>query len=52
MEPIQKSLGKRFISSGPLPENVTTISPDGQHEKWDGTKWVKDEAAEKAAQIQ
>ncbi|EBR4477538.1 tail fiber assembly protein, partial [Salmonella enterica] len=36
---------------GPLPENVTTISPDGQYEKWDGTKWVKDEEAEKAAQL-
>ncbi|EIO8860797.1 tail fiber assembly protein, partial [Salmonella enterica] len=35
----------------PLPENVTTISPDGQYEKWDGTKWVKDEEAEKAARL-
>ncbi|HAG0976432.1 TPA: tail fiber assembly protein [Salmonella enterica] len=37
--------------SGPLPENVTTIAPDGQYEKWDGTKWVKDEEAEKAARL-
>ncbi|EJX2512732.1 tail fiber assembly protein, partial [Salmonella enterica] len=36
---------------GPLPENVTTISPDGQYEKWDGTKWVKDEEAETAARL-
>ncbi|EBN8660593.1 tail fiber assembly protein [Salmonella enterica] len=36
---------------GPLPENVTTISPDGQYEKWDGTKWVKDEEAEKLFRI-
>ncbi|EBC0633059.1 tail fiber assembly protein [Salmonella enterica] len=36
---------------GPLPGNVTTISPDGQYEKWDGTKWVKDEEAEKAARL-
>ncbi|EAN8257196.1 tail fiber assembly protein [Salmonella enterica] len=36
---------------GSLPENVTTISPDGQYEKWDGTKWVKDEEAEKAARL-
>ncbi|HAK7668742.1 TPA: tail fiber assembly protein [Salmonella enterica] len=41
-----------YISElGPLPENVTTISPDGQYEKWDGTKWVKDEEAEKAARL-
>ncbi|HAG2521904.1 TPA: tail fiber assembly protein [Salmonella enterica] len=36
---------------GPLPENVTSVSPDGEYQKWDGTKWVKDEAAEKAAQL-
>ncbi|MCT7048570.1 tail fiber assembly protein [Salmonella enterica] len=36
---------------GSLPENVTTISPDGQYEKWDGTKWVKDEEAETAARL-
>ncbi|EAA8358367.1 tail fiber assembly protein [Salmonella enterica subsp. enterica serovar Pomona] len=36
---------------GSLPENVTTISSDGQYEKWDGTKWVKDEEAEKAARL-
>ncbi|ECG3169965.1 phage tail protein, partial [Salmonella enterica subsp. enterica serovar Potsdam] len=30
-----------YISEpGPLPENVTMISPDGQYEKWDGTRWV------------
>lgn len=41
-----------YISEpGPLPENVTTIAPDGQYEKWDGTKWVKDEEAEKAARL-
>ncbi|WP_176580919.1 tail fiber assembly protein [Salmonella enterica] len=36
-EPVRRPPGKRFISPGPSPENVTTISPDGQHEKWDGT---------------
>ncbi|EKQ0848299.1 tail fiber assembly protein, partial [Salmonella enterica] len=36
---------------GPLPENVTSVSPDGEYQKWDGMAWVKDEAAEKAAQL-
>ncbi|ECE6853954.1 tail fiber assembly protein [Salmonella enterica subsp. arizonae] len=41
-----------YISEpGPLPTNVTAISPDGQYEKWDDNKWVKDEAAETAAQL-
>lgn len=34
---------------GPLPENLVTIGPSGQYEKWDGKAWVKDEAAEKTA---
>ncbi|EED3335614.1 tail fiber assembly protein, partial [Salmonella enterica subsp. enterica] len=25
--------------------------PDGEYQKWDGKAWVKDEAAEKAAQL-
>ncbi|WP_200405781.1 tail fiber assembly protein, partial [Salmonella enterica] len=38
---------------GPLPENVTSVSPGGEYQKWDGKAkvWVKDEAAEKAAQL-
>ncbi|EAR0347313.1 tail fiber assembly protein [Salmonella enterica] len=41
-----------YISEpGPLPANVTAISPDSQYEKWEGNKWVKDEAAETAAQL-
>ncbi|EAO8631451.1 tail fiber assembly protein [Salmonella enterica] len=41
-----------YISApGPLPENVTSVSPDGEYQKWDGMAWVKDEAAEKAAQL-
>ncbi|EHR9833752.1 tail fiber assembly protein, partial [Salmonella enterica subsp. enterica serovar Manhattan] len=41
-----------YISElGPLPENVTSVSPDGEYQKWDGKVWVKDEAAEKAAQL-
>ncbi|EDA1492511.1 tail fiber assembly protein [Salmonella enterica subsp. enterica] len=41
-----------YISElGPLPENVTSVSPDGEYQKWDGKAWVKDEAAETAAQL-
>ncbi|EAS1942987.1 tail fiber assembly protein [Salmonella enterica subsp. enterica serovar Abaetetuba] len=41
-----------YISEpGLLPENVTSVSPDGEYQKWDGKAWVKDEAAEKAAQL-
>ncbi|EIL9419353.1 tail fiber assembly protein [Salmonella enterica] len=41
-----------YISSpGPLPENVTSVSPDGEYQKWNGKAWVKDEAAEKAARL-
>ncbi|EDA5124871.1 tail fiber assembly protein, partial [Salmonella enterica] len=43
-----------YISEpGPLPENVTSVSPVGEYQKWDGKAkvWVKDEAAEKAAQL-
>ncbi|MDM5028140.1 tail fiber assembly protein [Escherichia coli] len=37
-----------FISEpGPLPENVTWLSPEGDYQKWDGTSWVKDTEAEK-----
>ncbi|END3616966.1 tail fiber assembly protein, partial [Salmonella enterica subsp. enterica] len=36
---------------GPLPENVTSVSPEGEYPKWDGKTWVKDEAAEKTAQL-
>ncbi len=41
-----------FISElGPLPENVTWLSPDGEYQKWDGTSWEKDEETEKLFQI-
>ncbi|EER9362781.1 tail fiber assembly protein, partial [Escherichia coli] len=37
-----------FISElGPLPENVTWLSPEGEFQKWNGTSWVKDAEAEK-----
>ncbi|EEV5783139.1 tail fiber assembly protein [Escherichia coli] len=36
-----------FISElGPLPKNVTWLSPEGSFQKWDGTSWVKDAKAE------
>ncbi|EKD3593632.1 tail fiber assembly protein [Salmonella enterica] len=41
-----------YISApGPLPENVTSVSPDGEYQKWDGKAWVNDEAAETAARL-
>ncbi|ECJ2543274.1 tail fiber assembly protein [Salmonella enterica subsp. salamae] len=41
-----------YISSpGPLPENVTSVSPDGEYQKWSGKAWVKDEVAETAARL-
>ncbi|EKS5956248.1 tail fiber assembly protein [Salmonella enterica] len=41
-----------YISEpGPLPENVTSVSPGGEYQKWDGKAWVKDEAAETAARL-
>ncbi|EBY1892894.1 tail fiber assembly protein [Salmonella enterica subsp. enterica serovar Welikade] len=43
-----------YISApGPLPENVTSVSPGDEYQKWDSKAkvWVKDEAAEKAAQL-
>ncbi|HGB6110270.1 TPA: tail fiber assembly protein [Salmonella enterica subsp. enterica serovar Thompson] len=43
-----------YISKpGPLPENVTSVSPGGEYQKWDGKAqvWVNDEAAEAAARL-
>ncbi|HCM1957450.1 TPA: tail fiber assembly protein [Salmonella enterica subsp. houtenae serovar 43:z4,z23:-] len=41
-----------YISDpGPLPENVTSVSPSCEYQKWDGKAWVKDEAAETAARL-
>ncbi|WP_244587995.1 tail fiber assembly protein, partial [Escherichia coli] len=36
---------------GPLPENVTWLSPEGEFQKWNGTAWVKDTEAEKLFRI-
>ncbi|WP_050583110.1 tail fiber assembly protein [Escherichia coli] len=41
-----------FISElGPLPENVTWLSPDGECQKWNGTSWAKDAEAEKLFRV-
>ncbi|EDI6982019.1 tail fiber assembly protein [Salmonella enterica] len=43
-----------YISApGTLPENVTSVSPGGEYQKWDGKAkvWVNDEAAEAAARL-
>ncbi|EDG9409305.1 tail fiber assembly protein [Salmonella enterica subsp. enterica serovar Tennessee] len=43
-----------YISDpGPLPENVTSVSPGGGYKKWDSKAkvWVNDEAAEAAARL-
>ncbi|EFG6464660.1 phage tail assembly protein T [Escherichia coli] len=41
-----------FISElGPLAENVTWLSPEGEFQKWNGTAWVKDTEAEKLFRI-
>lgn len=40
-----------ITSLGPLPADSVTTPPDGAYEKWDGSQWVKDAAAEKTAQI-
>ncbi|WP_213239649.1 tail fiber assembly protein [Citrobacter braakii] len=36
---------------GALPANTTSLAPDGQYMKWNGSEWVKDDEAEKAANI-
>ncbi|EPZ4871837.1 tail fiber assembly protein [Escherichia coli] len=41
-----------FISElGPLPENITWLSPEGEFQKWNGTAWVKDTEAAKLFRI-
>ncbi|EDJ1348074.1 tail fiber assembly protein [Salmonella enterica] len=43
-----------YISEpGPMPENVTSVSPGGGYKKWDSKAkvWVNDEAAEAAARL-
>lgn len=41
-----------FITElGPLPDSLTTIEPCGEFQLWDGSKWVKDDNAERDALI-
>lgn len=41
-----------YISSlGPLADNLTCVSPDGEFKKWDGNKWIKDDEAEKKVKL-
>ncbi|MNL56144.1 Caudovirales tail fiber assembly protein [compost metagenome] len=35
-----------------MPDGAISTAPGGPHDKWNGTAWVKDGAAEKAALIQ
>lgn len=38
---------------GPLPDNVTTLSPEGiPHPMWDGSQWVTDTSRERLATVQ
>ncbi|WGL57676.1 tail fiber assembly protein [Kluyvera intermedia] len=39
----------RINKLGAFPVDVVFIAPDGNYSKWDGDKWVRDEAAESAA---
>ena len=34
-----------------LPDDVTTLPPEGEFHQWDGAKWIKDDEAERAAKI-
>ncbi|HDI5842331.1 TPA: tail fiber assembly protein [Escherichia coli] len=34
-----------------LPENVTSVSPDGEYQRWNGSQWVTDEEARRNALI-
>lgn len=47
----RKETGERvYITAlGVLPEDVTTIAPDGDYARWSGEGWEKDTEAERAA---
>lgn len=36
---------------GALSENLTCINPDGEFKKWDGSKWIKDDEAERKVKL-
>lgn len=44
--------GEIYITElGSVPENTTSMAPDGQYQKWNGKIWVKDEIAERIAKL-
>lgn len=45
--------GKTLCISRPgaLPDDVTTLPPEGEFHRWGGAKWIKDDEAERAAKI-
>ncbi|MGK0705572.1 tail fiber assembly protein [Yokenella regensburgei] len=47
----QNGSGMYVSELGALPMGTTSIAPDGEYQKWDGKKWVKDEEAEQAARL-
>ncbi|TKI08674.1 tail fiber assembly protein [Martelella alba] len=47
-----QTLATEIITAiGPLSDNVTTSSPATPYDKWDGSKWVTDTDAQRAADI-
>lgn len=40
------------ITLGPLPEGFTSLAPTSQFDRWDGSRWVKDEEAEKRHRLE
>ncbi|MGT3198857.1 tail fiber assembly protein [Yersinia enterocolitica] len=43
----QTGYSRPVITLGPLPEGFTSLAPTSQFDCWDGSRWVKDENAEK-----
>ncbi|HEI6739977.1 tail fiber assembly protein [Yersinia enterocolitica] len=43
----QTGYSRPVITLGPLPEGFTSQVPTSQFDRWDGSRWVKDEDAEK-----
>ncbi|MGT3357104.1 tail fiber assembly protein [Yersinia enterocolitica] len=43
----QTGYSRPVITLGPLPEGFTSQAPTSQFDRWDGSRWVKDEDAEK-----
>ncbi|MDN0099797.1 tail fiber assembly protein [Yersinia enterocolitica] len=43
----QTGYSRPVITLGPLPEGFTSQAPTSQFDRWEGSRWVKDEEAEK-----